>query len=153
MLRDERLAFCQGCFECWTKTPGVCRADDAGRTIAQATIGSHLAVWLTPVTFGGYSSQLKKAVDRLIGLISPFFALIDGETHHEPRYERYPAMLVLGHLPEFDPEQARVFVHLAHRNAINLHAPAIEVGFVDPRDPAVCAPLVALAVARAMEAA
>ena len=73
-LRDEKSAYCLGCFECWTKTPGLCRIDDAGRDVAASVIGSDLAIYLTPITFGGYSSELKKAVDRIICLISPFFS-------------------------------------------------------------------------------
>ncbi len=59
-LRDIPLAHCQGCFECWVKTPGLCKTDgDAGREITGAMIGSDLMVLLTPVTFGGYSSEIK----------------------------------------------------------------------------------------------
>ena len=73
-LRDQKLAYCLGCFECWTKTPGLCRIDDAGQDVARSIIQSDLTIYLTPITFGGYSSELKRAVDRIICLISPFFA-------------------------------------------------------------------------------
>ena len=81
---------CIGCFGCWVQTPGECLIDDAARQIAPAIIGSDLVIYLTPVTFGGYSSELKKALDRCICLILPFFTKIDGEMHHKPRYDRYP---------------------------------------------------------------
>lgn len=123
-LRDEKIAYCLGCFECWTKTPGLCRIDDAGRDIAASIIRSDLAIYLTPVTFGGYSSTLKKAVDRVICLVSPFFTRIDGEVHHHARYDRYPALLGVGIMAEPNPAQERIFSTLIHRNAINLHAPA-----------------------------
>jgi len=127
-LRDEKLAYCLGCFECWTKTPGLCRIEDAGRDVARSVIESDLAIFLTPITFGGYSSELKKAVDRIICLISPFFTRIggriDGEVHHHARYARYPAMLGIGVLPEPHAAQEEIFRTLIGRNAINLHAPA-----------------------------
>jgi len=122
-LCDEKLAYCLGCFECWTKTPGLCRIDDAGREIAASVIGSDLAIYLTPITFGGYSSELKKAVDRTICLISPFFTRIDGEVHHHARYTRYPDLLGVGVLPAPHPDQEQIFHTLIGRNAINLHAP------------------------------
>lgn len=122
-LRDEKIAYCLGCFDCWTKTPGICRIDDAGRDVAASIIASDLVVFLTPVTFGGYSSELKKAVDRSICLISPFFTRIDGEVHHRRRYDHYPAMLAIGILPEQNPEQEAIFTMLVERHAINLHAP------------------------------
>lgn len=123
-LRDIPIAYCQGCFECWVKTPGLCKIKDDEQAIAEAMIQSELTVFLTPLTFGGYSSQLKKAVDRLIGLISPFFKRIDGEIHHRARYEHYPALLGVGWLPKADAEQAAIFTSLVERNAINFHAPA-----------------------------
>jgi hypothetical protein len=122
-LRDEKLAYCLGCFECWTKTPGMCRIDDAGRGVPASIIGSDLAIYLTPITFGGYSSELKKAVDRIICLISPFFKRIDGEVHHCPRYARYPDLLGVGVLPAPHPDQEQIFHTLIGRNAINMHAP------------------------------
>ncbi len=53
-LRAEKLAFCLGCFECWTRTPGLCRIDDAGQAVAASAIDSDLLVYVTAVTFGGY---------------------------------------------------------------------------------------------------
>jgi hypothetical protein len=123
-LREEKIGYCLGCFECWTKTPGLCRIDDAGREIARSVIQSETAIYLTPVTFGGYSSELKRAVDRIICLISPFFGRIDGEVHHRARYDRYPALTGIGVLPAPDPAQEQIFRTLIGRNAINLHAPA-----------------------------
>ncbi len=122
-LRDAKLAYCLGCFECWTKTPGLCRIDDAGREVARSVIGSDLAIYLTPITFGGYSSELKKAVDRCICLVSPFFTHIEGEVHHHARYARYPSLLGVGVLPAPHAAQERIFRTLLARNAINLHAP------------------------------
>ena len=123
-LRAEKSAYCLGCFECWTVTPGLCRIDDTGRDVAASVIGSDLAIYLTPVTFGGYSSELKKAVDRIICLISPFFTRIDGEVHHRARYARYPDLLGIGCLPAPHLAQEQIFHTLIGRNAINMHAPA-----------------------------
>ena len=123
-LRDIPLAHCQGCFECWFKTPGLCKTDgDAGREITGALIGSDLMVLLTPVTFGGYSSEIKKAMDRSICMVSPFFRRVDGEVHHKLRYRRYPALAAVGVLHEPDEEQERIFGTLVERNALNFDSP------------------------------
>lgn len=122
-LREHKIAYCLGCFECWTKTPGLCRIDDAGREVAASIIAGDLTIYLTPVTFGGYSSALKQAVDRSICLISPFFTRIEGEVHHQARYQRYPAMFGLGVLPAPHPAQEQIFRTLIGRNALNMHAP------------------------------
>jgi hypothetical protein len=91
--------------------------------VATSLIRNDLAVCLTPVTFGGYSSDLKKAVDRTICLISPFFTVIGGEVHHHRRYRRYPALLGIGVLPGPHASQERIFGELIERHAINMHAP------------------------------
>jgi multimeric flavodoxin WrbA len=122
-LGAQKIAYCLGCFECWTKTPGLCRIDDDGRQVTAAMLAGDLVVYLTPVTFGGYSSVLKKAVDRSICLVSPFFSRIDGEVHHRARYEQYPSLLAVGVLPAPDPSQQQMFGRLIERNALNLHAP------------------------------
>lgn len=134
LLCDTSIAYCRGCFECWTRTPGVCRTADPGRDLARRLIASDVAVFLTPVTFGGYSSELKKAVDRIIGLVSPFFCRVDGETHHVKRYRRYPAIVGLGVLPAPDPDDEEIFRTLVRRNALNLRAPASAAAIVYPDD-------------------
>lgn len=123
-LRDVPVAPCLGCFECWTRTPGVCRTKDAGRDLARAFVRSQLVAFVTPVTFGGYSSELKKVVDRIVCVALPFFTRAGGVVHHPPRYARNPALLVVGVLREPAPAQERIFHELARRNAVNLQAPA-----------------------------
>lgn len=122
-LRSLPIAYCQGCFDCWTRTPGTCKTEDAGRQVAAAFIAAHVVVLLTPITFGGYSSEIKKGLDRIIGLVSPFFMRIDGEVHHRARYDRYPALVGLGLLQDVRPEEERVFHTLVARNALNMHSP------------------------------
>ena len=140
ILRDEKIAHCTGCFGCWIKTPGECVINDAGRTVTQEFIASDLAVFLTPVTFGGYAAELKKALDRLIPILSPFFIRIDGESHHKKRYEHYPRLAVIGILPAADPDAAAVFKTLVSRNSINMHSPSFAVEtLVDGADEAAIA--------------
>ena len=124
LLRIEQVASCQGCFECWTHTPGVCKINDAGRDLAREFVQADVVVLITPSHFGSYSSECKKVLDRTIGMLLPFFRERDGETHHLPRYAHRPAFGVLAVLdrPNFDEETAlRVLVQ---RNAINFATPA-----------------------------
>jgi multimeric flavodoxin WrbA len=122
-LREMKLAHCLGCFGCWVKTPGMCVEADAGRDIAKAVIRSDVAVLFTPVTFGGYSPELKKMVDRFIQLLSPLFEIDHGEVHHPPRYAHRPRLMVVGVQRHPNPGEAHIFKTLAGRNAINLHPP------------------------------
>jgi multimeric flavodoxin WrbA len=72
VLQDITIAPCKGCFKCWTKTPGECIINDAQREIYSDMARSDLIVLVTPVTFGGYSSELKKSLDRFILTFSLF---------------------------------------------------------------------------------
>ena len=129
-LREIEIAPCTGCFGCWIRTPGVCVIDDAARGIAEKIIASDLVVYLTPITFGGYSGELKKALDRTIPLILPFFKLYQGEVHHSPRYPRFPSIAFLGTLPRRDAGQEDLFEDLADRNALNMHPASYDVGIL-----------------------
>ncbi len=123
-LREMKLAHCLGCFGCWVKTPGLCVEADAGRDIAQAIVRSDVTVLFTPVTFGGYSPELKKMVDRFIPLASPFFQMDHGEMHHPPRYRKPPRLVMIGVQRSPNPVEAHIFKTLAGRNAINFHPPS-----------------------------
>lgn len=120
-LRKMKLAHCVGCFGCWVKSPGICVEADDGREIVKAIVQSDVTVLFTPVTFGGYSPDLKKMVDRFIPIASPFFQLDHGELHHPPRYSKRPRLLVVGVQRHKNESEAHIFRTLAGRNAINLH--------------------------------
>lgn len=124
LLRDTRIAYCRGCFQCWVKTPGVCRTHDRAADVASSFVHSDVVVLLTQITFGGYSSEMKKALDRMIGIVSPFFTRVHGEVHHEKRYGSYPRIIAIGTLPTHCVEEEATFHALVARNAINMHAPA-----------------------------
>jgi multimeric flavodoxin WrbA len=123
-LREMKLAHCLGCFGCWVKTPGMCVEADAGRDVARAVIQSEILVLFTPVTFGGYSPELKRMMDRFVQLISPYFQMDHGEVHHPPRYAKRPRLVVVGVQRQPNPAEAHIFKTLAGRNAINLHPPS-----------------------------
>ena len=121
-IRSRKVAPCKGCFACWVATPGICIIDDDGRDVARRVVQSDLAAFITPLTFGGYSSVLKNAVDRLIPLILPYFHLVGGEVHHVPRYESYPRLLGVGLAGEGSSHAEEIFARVVERNAINMQA-------------------------------
>ena len=123
-LREIKLAHCIGCFGCWVETPGLCVEADAGREIAKTVSHSQTLILFTPITFGGYSSELKRMVDRLVPLALPHFTLFDGEVHHNPRYPDPPRLVGIGVQHHANSEEAAIFKALVGRNAINFHAPS-----------------------------
>ncbi|MGA2962482.1 MAG: NAD(P)H-dependent oxidoreductase [Candidatus Korobacteraceae bacterium] len=134
-LSEMKLAHCLGCFGCWVKTPGMCVENDAGRQIAKAVVQSDTTVFFTPVTFGGYSPDLKKMLDRFVQLASPYFQMDHGEVHHPPRYAHRPRLVMVGvqRRPNFN--EAHIFKILAGRNAINFHPPTYAAEVVVATDP------------------
>ena len=127
VLHETDIAPCNGCFGCWIRTPGKCVIiDDAGK-IAESVIRSDALILLTPVTFGGYSSELKKAIDRIICLISPFFMKRNGIVTHKPRYNRFPDIIAIGVLDHTDHEDENsimVFKKIVAHNAFHFNSPA-----------------------------
>ena len=93
-------------------------------------------VFFTPVTFGGYSPDLKKMMDHFIQLISPYFQMDHGEVHHPPRYARRPRLVMVGVQRHPNAHEAHIFKTLAGRNAINFHPPTYAAEVVAATDPA-----------------
>lgn len=119
-LRDIQLHRCIGCFNCWSKTPGRCIHTDAGAKILESILNSDTLIFFTPVIFGGYSSELKKIVDRLLPIVLPFFKKVDNDgTRHLPRYSSFPRLVGIGVHPRPQKELSDCFKLLVGRNAAN----------------------------------
>jgi multimeric flavodoxin WrbA len=130
ILREQKIGNCAGDFFCWVRNPGMCNTNDENRVIAAKIIQSDLVINLTPVNFGGYSSELKRMVDHQIQNILPFFTSVKGEIHHQKRYNQYPNCLTIGWMDEPDARVEAIFRHLVHRNAINMYARTSVCGVV-----------------------
>src|SRR5262245_16268805 len=66
VLREQKTGNCAGDFFRWVRSPGMCNIDDDNRLIAAKIMHSDLLIYITPVTFGGYSAELKHMVDHQI---------------------------------------------------------------------------------------
>lgn len=123
-LASFDIGHCMGEFDCFVKTPGRCRIHDEGQEIERAVHDAELVVLVTPLHYGGYSAQLKKAVDRLLPLISPFFRKAGDMTHHALRYEHCARWVAIAWDETPSPERARLFRAFAETNALNIGSPA-----------------------------
>lgn len=120
-LRDLYIAPCCGFFCCWLKTPGICITDDIACEITKYAALTDCWVFLTPITFGGYSSELKKAIDRMTPLMLPYFTKLKGEVHHILRYAKHSHLIVFGSAEKHDAEAENIFDTLVQRNGINFY--------------------------------
>lgn len=124
LLHQFKVGTCIGCFKCWDTTPGICFQDDQGREITKKAINSDLLVFLTPLMWGGYSSELKKVIERMLGLLHPSFVKIKDSYRHEKRYDNYPSVLGIAVAEgERDSECEQIFKNLIERHSLNWHTP------------------------------
>lgn len=129
LLRELRVMSCLGCFKCWDTTPGLCiQQKDEAQGVVEKVIQSELLVFLTPLTFGGYSSDLKKIIERFLGLLQPGVTTKTGESHHLKRYDRYPSLLACAVTEAWDDEEVTIFSRLIDRHSLNFYPPKHKAG-------------------------
>ena len=121
ILKNHDLHHCTGCFKCWVQTPGMCVFDDDSREINCAIINSDFVLFASPLVMGFPSSMLKKKMDRMIPLVHPYSEIVQGETHHLPRYDRYPLFGLLLQPENADTEEnISIVSQIFARTALNI---------------------------------
>ena len=119
ILDGDKLNPCLGCFKCWISTPGLCfQTQDIGNQLNGKEVQADVVIFVTKINYGGYSYDVKSYLDRCIPNISPFFNIVDGEMHHELRYESTKLRIAIGYGAINQAEQA-TFSALEKRHALN----------------------------------
>jgi len=127
-LRDKKIGYCVGCFNCWLKTPGICSIQDDAVDITRQYIASDHVILASPLIAGFMSSLLKSAMDRNICLVHPHLEEVDGEVHHKKRYDKYPLLsFLLEKEPTTDDEDIAIATDIFRRQAVNVWT---SLGFV-----------------------
>jgi len=136
-LRRMDIRHCTGCWGCWVKTPGECVIADDSAAICRSVVGSELVLFASPVIMGFTSALLKRACDRLIPIIHPYFEIVDGEFHHRSRYDRYPEVgLILEKSADTDQKDIDIIGDIYSRMAVNLKSELRMIRFTEdsPRE-------------------
>ena len=120
-LKDMNIMPCRSCGACGTRTPGRCVQKDDMPQLLRSMAASRLLVYITPVTFGGYSYQLKKAIDRTMPLGEPFYMVKNGHLLHPMRYGE-KTLLAIGLYDGGRQEEIENFQLLVARNAMNMQS-------------------------------
>ncbi|MHA1201124.1 MAG: flavodoxin family protein [Candidatus Heimdallarchaeaceae archaeon] len=126
ILNEVEIKSCIGCFKCWDTTPGICSGvkGDTAEEIKKKVVNCDLIVFLTPLTFGGYSSEIKKIVERMLGILQPGVTMKTGRSHHLKRYDRYPSILAIATTNKVNQEESKIFKHLMDRHSFNFYPPS-----------------------------
>lgn len=119
-LRDMEIGFCTGCWNCWVKTPGLCSLKDDMPKILESVTASDRIVFMSPVSMGFVTSQIKRTCDRMIPLVHPYIEVYRGEFHHYNRYETYPEMGLVLIDPQKNEKRHNVISTIFERLSINL---------------------------------
>jgi multimeric flavodoxin WrbA len=115
-----KFAHCQGCFKCWVKTPGTCFINDGLKHMGALIGKSNELVIISKNCYGGYSEPVKRAIDRGISALLPFFTWRDKMIHHICRYKStgiYLTVLLYGDFTDLEREAAEGIVE---RNRSNI---------------------------------
>lgn len=118
-LSDMSIQPCRSCGACGFKSPGKCIINDDIHQIMKDIAYGDLLVKLTTVRFGGYSSRLKSAVDRLMPLGLPLYMVKKGHLLHPMRYGQ-KKLLVIGLLEDNLSGEDANFKALVEKNALNM---------------------------------
>jgi multimeric flavodoxin WrbA/putative sterol carrier protein len=86
-LRNKLIKNCCGCFNCFTKTPGVCTYKDDMPELLVKTRQADLVVYISPLFIFSVTGRLKTFLDRSIPNLMPYMMEKDGYTIHPNRYQ------------------------------------------------------------------
>jgi len=95
MLCKQKINHCQGCFTCWTKTPGVCiHKDDMVGNLTKLQ-EADLIVYATPLYIYHVPGIMKDFLDRSLPLVEPYLVEKNGLTSHPRRGTSKPQNVFL----------------------------------------------------------
>lgn len=127
-LRDMTINYCQGCWDCWVKTPGKCALKDDYEQILSVMPSADLVTVITPIIAGYESSLVKTFSDRMIPVAHPYIEMYKGEQHHRQRYGKNPDYKLIILEDEFTTEEDIIAIkELYERMMLNFRAKLIEV--------------------------
>ncbi|MFX1257421.1 MAG: NAD(P)H-dependent oxidoreductase [Promethearchaeota archaeon] len=85
MLSKQKINHCQGCFTCWTKTPGKCIHQDDMVDNLPKIQEADIVVFATPLYIYNVPGIVKDFLDRSLPLFEPYLIDRNGITSHPQR--------------------------------------------------------------------
>ena len=94
-LRDQKIKNCAGCFNCWTRTPGVCiHQDDMTLELFPRWLTADVVVYASPLYHFTVNAVMKGFIERTLPILEPFFRQHNGCTYHPLRH-KHPKVVLL----------------------------------------------------------
>lgn len=91
----KNIHWCQGCYTCWNKTPGVCVFTDDMPELLDKVKGCDIIVYATPLYNSNVTALLKAFQERLLPLLDPHLAKSGGIYQHPQRYPAKRRMVLV----------------------------------------------------------
>ena len=110
---------CTGCFSCWHRTPGQCVIKDGYDNMGYLVHHAEEVHIISCYTYGTISSFVKNVFDRSLGYVLPQFEIVNGESHHQKRYDEDKPFTFIFYGPELteaEQESARRYALSACTN-------------------------------------
>ena len=78
----DNIKSCIGCFKCWINKENKCVFNDSIRDIPNKILNCKNIILISKISYGCYSSNIKKVLERIISFVSPYFTIRENEIHH-----------------------------------------------------------------------
>ena len=120
---------CVGCYNCWLKTPGICRINDCIKNTSSLLGNSEETVLISKNFYGGYSEQVKKILDRSIPGSTPFYTYRSWKVRHVKRYKinrKRLTVILYGDFIETETKTAELLVE-ANRNNMGFKEASLHI--------------------------
>ncbi|MHB8781409.1 MAG: flavodoxin family protein [Candidatus Geothermincolia bacterium] len=94
-LHKLKMADCLGDFQCWFKTPGVCRHKDDVAAVHEKMKRANVMVYATPLYICTVGALMKRFLDRICPMAEPFQVYDEGVCRHPVREDPHRGRIVL----------------------------------------------------------
>lgn len=130
IIADGKYAPCQGCFDCWLRTPAKCKIKDSLHKICRILGKADELIIVTRAFYGSYSPSIKNIIDRSIGISTTFSTYRERQMHHVSRYGWHKLLKVVVYGGVTEKEKS-TYELVVKRNALNHSFENSEVVFID----------------------
>ncbi len=125
---------CVGCFGCWNKTPGECVIKDGYDNMGYLIHHADEVTVISRYTYGGFSGSVKNFFDRSLAYVLPQFEIVNGESHHQKRYDEEKPYTFIFHGPKLSEEEKENARRYVKAVAANMRTVVKDVIFWETED-------------------